>query len=136
MGYRGSVDVYQSIADRRIGEARSAGYFDNLPGTGRPIADLGRQRPPGWWAMRVVRVERDKMRYEELVAAVKAAMPGLWGAGSQEDLRARVAELNHRISAYNATTSYQPLDRLEPAVMNRTWQALRASAQHRRRGPA
>lgn len=56
------MGVSETIADRRILEARAAGMFDNLPGKGKPIPDLGTERPPGWWAARLVKTEQDKLR--------------------------------------------------------------------------
>jgi len=56
------VDIVESIADRRIREARAAGLFDNLAGRGQPIADIDQERPPGWWADRLVERERLKLQ--------------------------------------------------------------------------
>ncbi len=56
--------MHEAIADRRIQEAREAGLFDDLPGRGRPIADLGQERPAGWWATRLINEERTKVRDE------------------------------------------------------------------------
>ena len=61
-----SVDVFEAIADRRIREAREAGMFDGLTGAGRPIPDLDKERPPGWWAARLVADEVEKVRAEGL----------------------------------------------------------------------
>lgn len=63
--YAGTVDIIESIADRRIRAARAAGLFDNLAGKGRPIADIDTERPPGWWADRVVREERSILEVED-----------------------------------------------------------------------
>ncbi|MEM7324933.1 MAG: DnaJ family domain-containing protein [Actinomycetota bacterium] len=60
------MGVYETIADRKIREGRAAGLFDNLPGRGKPIVDLHTERPAGWWAARVVKSEREKLRREEL----------------------------------------------------------------------
>ncbi|MGF1598460.1 MAG: DnaJ family domain-containing protein [Acidimicrobiales bacterium] len=52
------MDIVQSIADRRIAEARAAGLFDGLAGAGQPIPDLDQVLPPGWWATRLIETER------------------------------------------------------------------------------
>lgn len=119
------MNLFESISDRRIGEARRAGYFDDLPGKGKPIADLGRERPPGWWAMRVVRTERAKMRFEDLKAEIDRSMPALWRLPSEDQVVARVDELNQAISAHNAVTTYHRLSLLSNEDTVRRWQELR-----------
>ena len=37
------------VAERRIRAAIELGAFDNLPGEGRPIADLDQPYDPDWW---------------------------------------------------------------------------------------
>ena len=126
--------MFESIADRRIREARRAGLFDNLPGAGKPIADLGRERPPGWWASRVVTEERDKMRYEELQKVVKQARPSLWRLGSEALVRAAVDNLNQQILAYNARTTFEPHETLDEAATVQTWRELKTSRELRQPG--
>jgi hypothetical protein len=40
---------YESSVDRQIREAREHGEFDNLPGTGKPLSDHGREYDEDWW---------------------------------------------------------------------------------------
>lgn len=119
------MDAYETIADRRIKAAREAGLFDDLPGAGLPIPDLGRQRPPGWWATRLAREERSALAAEELEREIKAAMPALWRLGTEADVRARIAELNETIGAYNriATTDRRP--HLDESRLVLRWHQLR-----------
>ncbi|MGH1491911.1 MAG: DnaJ family domain-containing protein [Acidimicrobiales bacterium] len=118
------MDKFESIADRRIREAREAGYFDNLPGAGKPIADLDQERPAGWWAARTVKLEKDKVRYDELKAEVAAALPALWRLRSEADLGAELGRLNREISAYNAATSFEQMAELDPESTSRKWREL------------
>ena len=69
MGYCGGVDAFETIADRRIREGREAGLFDGLAGAGKPLPDLDRQRPPGWWAARLVARERRLLEAGDLELA-------------------------------------------------------------------
>ena len=46
--------------EQRLNELADEGYFDDLPGTGRPIADLDEQYTPAWWVARWV--QRDAAR--------------------------------------------------------------------------
>ena len=58
------MNLFETIADRRIREGREQGLFDNLALAGKPIPDLGTERKPGWWAARLVREERERARRE------------------------------------------------------------------------
>lgn len=49
-----------SWIETRLAELADAGYFSDLPGSGRPIPDLDRVYSPTWWAARWV--ERDAAR--------------------------------------------------------------------------
>jgi hypothetical protein len=40
---------YESSIDRQLREAQKRGEFDNLPGTGKPLADAGREYEEDWW---------------------------------------------------------------------------------------
>lgn len=46
--------------EQRLQELAEEGYFDDLPGSGRPIAGLDEQYTPAWWAARWV--QRDAAR--------------------------------------------------------------------------
>jgi hypothetical protein len=43
------VHWYESSIDRQLREARERGDFDNLPGTGKPLPDAGREYDEDWW---------------------------------------------------------------------------------------
>lgn len=45
--------------DLQIAHAMRRGEFDNLPGAGKPIEDLGDTHDPDWWVKRMV--EREKV---------------------------------------------------------------------------
>ncbi len=61
------ASAYESIAERRIREAKEAGEFEATEGVGEPLADLDKTRKPGWWTEAFV--AREKKRTEELDAA-------------------------------------------------------------------
>jgi len=44
--------VHFDPVERQIHEAMEWGEFDDLPGAGRPIPDLGAGYDPAWWAKR------------------------------------------------------------------------------------
>jgi hypothetical protein len=40
---------YESSIDRQLREAQERGEFDNLPGSGKPLPDAGRDYEEDWW---------------------------------------------------------------------------------------
>ncbi len=69
--------------DQQIRVAMAKGKFDNLPGQGKPIKDLGSQHDPDWWLKRLV--EREQ---------IAVLPPSL-------QLRKDDAELDARVDSYN-----------------------------------
>src|SRR5690606_5557337 len=45
--------------DLQVRQAMERGEFDDLPGAGKPIEDLGTEHDPDWWLKRLV--EREKI---------------------------------------------------------------------------
>ena len=107
-----------AIVERKIAEARENGYFDNLPGAGKPIADLDVQRPAGWWGERFAKQERHQMLRDELARSIRQGIPAMQRA-TGADQADRVADLNARIDGYNRITTVAPLPRLEASTV---WQ--------------
>ncbi|BFU44489.1 DUF1992 domain-containing protein [Krasilnikovia sp. MM14-A1004] len=92
---------YESAVDRRIREAREQGEFDNLPGTGKPLSDHGREYDEDWWIKDWLQREGAgsgvlpptlalRREVEDLPAAVDRLR-------SEEAVRDLVAEVNERI---------------------------------------
>ena len=48
----------QEWVDQQLRIAMERGDFDNLPGAGKPIKDLGTQHDPDWWIKRLIERER------------------------------------------------------------------------------
>ena len=119
------MDRFESSIDRQIREGREAGLFDNLPGAGKPLPDLGRERPAGWWGERLAARERSKLRSEQLDEEIREAMPGLWRLDEEGEVRALVIDLNRRIASYNRTTAWEQRAPLDEADLVATWQRFR-----------
>ncbi len=47
----------QEYVDQQLRIAMERGDFDNLPGAGKPIKDLGSQHDPDWWIKRLIERE-------------------------------------------------------------------------------
>jgi hypothetical protein len=100
--------------DAQIQDAVARGQFDDLPGRGRPLADL--TNDPDWWV-------KSKLRQEgisflpaslELRREVQALRERLCLVSSENDVRREVQELNARIRRANARVTSGPPSDLAP----------------------
>ncbi|SDQ28029.1 DUF1992 domain-containing protein [Microbacterium sp. cf332] len=83
-----------------IQQAIRRGEFDDLPGAGKPIADLGAQHDPDWWIKRKIREEQLtglgppaltlRIEHAEFADRVDAL-------GREADVREYVADFNRRV---------------------------------------
>ena len=118
--------------ERQIREAAERGEFDNLPGAGKPIADLDKPHDELWWV-------KDKLRRENLsylpptIALRKEAEDALaaaYRAGSEEQVRRIVADINRKITEGNRKAAEGPPLNLMPFDVERvvrTWRERRGS---------
>jgi hypothetical protein len=117
--------------ERQIREATERGAFDDLPGAGKPIADLDEPHDELWWVRR-------KLRQEQLsylpptLALRKAAEDALLEASrarSEDQVRRIVADINARILEGNRKAASGPPPNLVPFDVERvvrTWRERRA----------
>jgi len=56
---RRSMDLRAQYVELRLQQAMRAGDFDDLPGAGKPIENLGEVHDPDWWIRR--KIEREKI---------------------------------------------------------------------------
>ena len=115
----------------QIREATERGEFDNLPGAGKPIADLDKPHDELWWV-------RQKLRREHLswlpptIALRKEAEEALLAAsraGSEDQVRRIVADINRKILEGNRKAASGPPLNLMPFDVERvvrTWRERRA----------
>jgi len=56
---RARIEQQQTWVDLQVRQAMERGDFDDLPGFGKPIPDLGGHHDPDWWIKKLV--EREKV---------------------------------------------------------------------------
>jgi Domain of unknown function (DUF1992) len=123
---------FQSWVERQIQEAMERGEFDNLPGAGKPIADLDKPHDELWWV-------KDKLRREHLsylpptIALRKEAEDALAAAhraGTEGEVRRILADINRKITEGNRKAASGPPLNLMPFDVERvlrTWRERRGS---------
>ncbi|WP_326795050.1 DUF1992 domain-containing protein [Streptomyces sp. NBC_01808] len=107
---------FESWIDRQIREAAERGGFDDLPGKGKPLADLDRPYDELWWV-------KAKMAREQLSALppslavrkeAEAALTAVTSARSEKEVREIVAEVNEKIRAAHRAPAVGPPLKLAP----------------------
>ena len=127
----------ETWVDRQIREAQERGEFDNLPGAGKPLGDLGDPNDADWWVRSYIK--REKLDVSGALPTPLALRKessdfpeSLADVRTEADVREILEDFNRRVK----------VDRLRPAVGNlppliaRTvdvdevveqWRALRAA---------
>ena len=98
---RARIEQQQTWVDLQVRQAMARGDFDDLPGAGKPIQDLGEHHDPDWWIKKLV--EREKvavlppsvqLRKED--AELDARLDKL---AREDDVRREVEDFNERVVA-------------------------------------
>jgi hypothetical protein len=104
---------FQSWVERQIQEAMERGEFDNLPGAGKPIADLDKPHDELWWVKDKLR--RENLSYLPATLALRKeaedALAAALRARSEAQVRRILAAINRKILDGNRkAASGPPLD--------------------------
>ena len=103
----------ETWVDRQIREAQERGEFDNLPGAGKPLADLGDPNDPDWWVRRYI--QREKLDVSgALPTPLALRKEATEFPESLADVRTE-AEVREILEDFNRRVK---VDRLRPAVCN------------------
>jgi hypothetical protein len=90
---------FESWIERQIREAADRGEFDNLPGAGKPIADLDRPYDESWWIKQ--KLHREHVSYLPPTLSLRKeaedALARASQARSEPDVRQIVADINEKI---------------------------------------
>ena len=96
---RARIEQQQTWVDLQIRQAMERGEFDDLPGAGKPIEDLGEHHDPDWWVKKLVERERITvlppsvaLRKED--AALDETLDRCF---SEAEVRAHVEDFNDRV---------------------------------------
>ena len=108
--------TWESFVEQQIREAMEEGAFDNLEGKGQPIADLGREYDPDWWAKKLI--EREKVSVTPPALAlrktVEQTLERLPQLRDEAEVRRTLEALNAQIRKLNATIAEGPPTNLAP----------------------
>jgi len=110
--------TWESWIDRQIRDAESRGAFEDLPGKGKPIADLDQPLDELWWVRRKLRDEGVSFLPPALAIRreLEATRPLIAAATSEDGVRQLVEDINTRIREVNRRaisgppTTVMPLD--------------------------
>ena len=105
---------WESWIEAQIRVAMEKGAFDNLPGAGKPLPNLGQEYDPLWWVKQLAQREQISMLPPslELLRKVEKELAGIEMLDDEATVRHRVAALNVEIAKVNATVVEGPPTRL------------------------
>ena len=105
---------WETWIEAQIRVAMEMGAFDNLPGAGKPLPNLGQEHDPLWWVKELVQREQISMLPPsiELLSKVEKELATIEKLHDEATVRRRVAALNVKIAKVNAIVVHGPPTRL------------------------
>ncbi|WP_307827902.1 DUF1992 domain-containing protein [Nocardioides sp. SYSU D00038] len=98
---RARIEQQQTWVDQQVRIAMARGDFDDLPGAGKPLPDLGRDHDPDWWLKQLV--EREKVVVLPLSVQLRKEDAGLDarldGLPTEREVRRELEDFNRRVVA-------------------------------------
>jgi len=131
---RARIEQQHTWVDLQIRRAMERGDFDNLPGAGKPIKDLGTHHDPDWWVKKLVEREQvvvlpPALQLRKDDAELDARLDQLF---AEDDVRAMVEEFNARVMRARYTPVDGPPLITMPRDVDETVEAWRARRAARR----
>ena len=98
---RARIAQQQTWVDLRVKRAMERGEFDDLPGAGKPLPDLGVAHDPDWWVKQLVERERIVVLPPSVALRKEDAEldDRLDRLASEREVRAAVEDFNERVLA-------------------------------------
>ncbi len=98
---RARMEQQQTWVDLQVRQAMERGDFDNLPGAGKPIADLGDSHDPDWWVKNLVERENiavlpPSLQLRKEDSALDARLDRIH---RENEVRREIEEFNQRVIA-------------------------------------
>jgi hypothetical protein len=122
---------WETWIERQIREAQERGEFDNLPGAGKPIADLEHPHDELWWVRQMLK--REQLSYLPPSLAlrkdVEDSLEQIGKERTESAVRAIAAAINSKIIEANRMPLPGPPSTLMPLDVEhivQTWQKGRA----------
>jgi Domain of unknown function (DUF1992) len=126
--------TFNTWIDQQISEAAERGAFDDLPGAGKPIPNLGDEDAGQAWLRNYLRKEGvsadallpPPLRLRKEIERLKAKVPGM---RTETEVRDAVAELNHQIRQWRRIPLGPPVfvPLVDEDAMIRTWRAAQSA---------
>jgi len=121
---------WNSWVDQAIEEAQRRGDFDDLPGQGKPLADLTEVYDPEWWPKKLIAREKIPLLPPALAIKrkVEAEIPRILKLVREQDVRTALDKLNAEIAHVNRTVATGPattLTRIDEDSFLEKWRASR-----------
>ena len=123
---------FESWIDKLIRDGMERGEFDDLPGKGKPIADLDRPRDELWWLRQ--KLKREDVQFLPPTLQIRndldEALEKIAATDDETKVRAIIAEINDQIRYVNSHVVHGPPSTLMPLDVERTvarWRERRAA---------
>ena len=125
----------ETWVDLQIRKAMERGAFDDLPGAGKPIPDLGTEHDPDWWIKRLIEREKITVLPPSLQLRKDDAEldDRLDRHTSEAEVRREVEEFNARVMKARYTPMDGPPLITQPRDVEATVAAWRERREARRR---
>ena len=121
-----------SWIDAQISAAMRDGAFDNLPGAGKPLPNIGQGNDLDWWVKQLLEREGASVTPPslELRRKVERELAAIDTIDDEGTVRLRIAALNAEIAKFNATAVEGPPTNLATLDAERVvtrWRQSRAA---------
>lgn len=107
---------WESFVERQIREAQEAGEFDDLPGFGKPIAEMDEPDDELWWVKNLLKRERLSILPPslEILRTVEREIESILKLRREDEVRRAVGRLNLQIRKANFAITWGPASTIGP----------------------